>query len=179
MGLAPSRCRRTGLQYCSRTSHTGRQYCAVDSITISSTSRATSQVGDARNSAGLVPTFTRSKRYSSATSTSATTTANIFLCTSIPAMWYGIGLSLWERRACLVASLRVASYRRFRDENAADAQLFGQSRTPRIKQCLGLDSSTGSVRPRRSRRHSRAADFHRLSRARGPGLTSVESRPGW
>jgi hypothetical protein len=42
MGLASSRCRRTGLQYCSRASHTGRQYCAVDSITISSTSRSTS-----------------------------------------------------------------------------------------------------------------------------------------
>jgi hypothetical protein len=28
-------------------------------------------------------------------------------------MWYCIGLSSWERRACLVASIRVASYRRW------------------------------------------------------------------
>jgi len=32
-----------------------------------------------------------------------------------------------------------------------DAQLFGQSRTLRIKQLLGLDGSTGSLRSRRSR----------------------------
>jgi hypothetical protein len=53
-------------------------------------------------------------------------------------MWYGIGLSSWERRACLVASIRVASYRR---AEHGDAQLFGQSRTLRVKQLLGLESS--------------------------------------
>jgi hypothetical protein len=53
-------------------------------------------------------------------------------------MWYGIGLSSWERRACLVASIRVASYCRAEHGNA---QLFGQSRTLRVKQLLGLESS--------------------------------------
>src|SRR5438132_14379736 len=74
---------------------------------------------------------------SPSTSTSATTMANIFLCTSMPAMWYGIDLSSWERRACLVASFRVASYRGSWRERR-DAQLFGQSRTLWIKQLLGL-----------------------------------------
>ncbi|MGH9201956.1 MAG: hypothetical protein ACRD2A_12065, partial [Vicinamibacterales bacterium] len=104
-----------------------------------------------RNSAGLVPTFRRSNRYSSSTSTSATTTANIFLWTSIPAILYGIGLSSGERRACLVTSVRVASYRRV-SLRVSDAQLFDQSRTLRVKQLLGLDGSTGSIRSRRSRR---------------------------
>jgi Enoyl-(Acyl carrier protein) reductase len=40
-----------------------------------------------------------------------------------------------------------------------DAQLFGQSRTLRIKQLLGLDGSTGSLRSRRSRRYSDALIF--------------------
>jgi hypothetical protein len=53
-------------------------------------------------------------------------------------MWYGIGLSSYERRACLVASIRVASYCR---AEPGDAQLFGQSRTLRVKQLLGLESS--------------------------------------
>jgi hypothetical protein len=42
----------------------------------------------------------------------ATTTASIFLWTSMPAIRYALGLSFEERRACLVASVRVASYRR-------------------------------------------------------------------
>ena len=136
------RVRRFGLQYRSSASQTGRQYCAVDSITTSSTSRSTSQSASARNWTGLVPTFSRSKWKSPSTSTSATATANIFLCTSIPAMWYGIGLSSWERRACLVASIRVASYRR---AEHGDAQLFGQSRTLRVKQLLGLDCSMANL----------------------------------
>jgi hypothetical protein len=40
-----------------------------------------------------------------------------------------------------------------------DAQLFDQSRTLRIKQLLGLDGSTGSLRSRRSRRYSDALIF--------------------
>jgi hypothetical protein len=40
-----------------------------------------------------------------------------------------------------------------------NAQLFGQSRTPRIKQLLGLDGSTGSLRSRRSRPYSDALIF--------------------
>jgi len=59
-------------------------------------------------------------------------------------MWYGIGLSSWERRACLVASFRVASYRGSGRERH-DAQLFGQSRTLRIKQLLGLDRSMANL----------------------------------
>jgi hypothetical protein len=53
-------------------------------------------------------------------------------------MWYGIGLSSWERRTCLIASIRVASYCR---AEHGDAQLFGQSRTLRVKQLLGLENS--------------------------------------
>jgi hypothetical protein len=66
----------------------------------------------------------------------------IFLWTSIPAIRYDIGLSSWERRACLVASIRVASYRRAKH---GDAQLFGQSRTLRIKQLLGLAYSMANL----------------------------------
>jgi hypothetical protein len=40
-----------------------------------------------------------------------------------------------------------------------DAQLFGQSRTLRIKQLLGLDGSTGSLRSRHSGRYSDALVF--------------------
>jgi hypothetical protein len=92
-GLAPSRVRRLGRQCCSSASHTGRQYCAVDSITTSSTSRSTSQSASACSSPGLVPTLRRSNWQSPSTSPLATTTANIFLCTSIPAILYGVGLS--------------------------------------------------------------------------------------
>ena len=38
--------------------------------------------------------------YSPSTATSAITTANILLCTSIPAIRYGIGISWQERSAC-------------------------------------------------------------------------------
>ena len=65
---APSRARRRGRQCCSRASHTGRQYCAVDSMTTSSTSCSTSQSARPRRSAGVVPTFWRSKRKSPSTS---------------------------------------------------------------------------------------------------------------
>ena len=51
-------------------------------------------------------------------------------------------LSLRERRACLVASIRVAGCREV-SNGPHDAQLFGQSRTLRIKQWLGLTGSTG------------------------------------
>jgi hypothetical protein len=64
-----------------------------------------------------------------------------------------------RRRACLVASFRVASYRRFH-RRINDAQLFGQTRTLRVKQLLGLNGSTGSLRSRRSqRRYSDARPF--------------------
>jgi hypothetical protein len=41
-----------------------------------------------------------------------------------------------------------------------DAQLFAQSRTLRVKQLLGLDGSTGSIRSRRSRRCD--SDLHAI-----------------
>jgi hypothetical protein len=63
------------------------------------------------------------------------------LWTSIPAILYGIGISSRERRACLVTSVRVASYRR--SHSSPHATLI----------C--------------SLNHARA-DFHRLSRAAGP-----------
>jgi hypothetical protein len=86
--------RRCGRQCCSRASHTGRQYCAVDSMTTSSTSCATSQPASARRSVGVVPTFWRAKWKSPSTSTSASTTASIFLWTSIPAIRYGTAVLL-------------------------------------------------------------------------------------
>jgi hypothetical protein len=52
-----------------------------------------------------------------------------------------------ERRARLITAVRVASYRRF-SPRPNDAQLFDQSRTLRIKQLLGLNGSTGSIRSR-------------------------------
>jgi hypothetical protein len=79
-------------------------------------------------------------------------------------MWYGIGFSSWERRACLVASIRVASYRRAERD---DAQLFGQSRTLRVKQLLGLACSMANLdlaAPSTAILSTRD-DFHRLSRA--------------
>jgi hypothetical protein len=49
---------------------------------------------------------------------------------------------LGERRACLVASFRVAGYRRW---HRNDAQLFVQSCTLRIKQLLGLARSMATL----------------------------------
>ena len=64
-------------------------------------------------------------------------------------------------------------------ERCSIIRLFDQSRTLQIKQLLGLNGSTGSIRSRRSRRcHSdRHPDFHGLSRAASPGLTSCGNRP--
>src|SRR6476619_7350566 len=64
------------------------------------------------------------------------------MCTSIPAMWYGIGLSSWERRACLVASIRD---RELSPRETGDAQLFGQSCTLCVKQLLGLACSMANL----------------------------------
>ena len=145
-------------------------------MTTSSTSCSTSQSARRRRSVGVVPTFWRSKWKSPSTSTSATTTASIFLWTSIPAIRYGIGLSLGERRACLVASVRVAGCRRSPAE-LDDAQLFGQSRTLRIKQLLGLDwlHWLTSISPL-PRRYSDAPIFIAF---RGPQaqVTSCGNRP--
>ena len=174
---APSRARRRGRQCCSRASHTGRQYCAVDSMTTSSTSCSTSQSARrADRPASCRPSGARSgsrRRLS----TSATTTASIFLWTSIPAIRYGIGLSSGsgERASSHQSGSRAIAGR---SRSPHDAQLFSQSRTLRTKQLLGLNGSTGLIRSRRSRRAILArADFHRLSRAAGPGSTSCGNRP--
>jgi len=62
-----------------------------------------------------------------------------------------------------------------------DAQLFGQSRTLRIKQLLGLDGSMANSRSRRSQhRHSaQSHDFHSLSRACRPSRNQLRNRPVW
>jgi hypothetical protein len=152
-------------------SHTGRQYCAVDSSMTSSTSRSTSQSASARNWAGLVPTFWRSNRYSPSTSTSATTTANIFLCTSIPAIWYGMGSP--DEGAESVPRLHHSGSRAIVGPHLKtnDAQLFVQSRTLRIKQLLGLDCSMANldVAAPRAAILPNPEDFHALSRASRPG----------
>ena len=74
---------------------------------------------------------------------------------------------LGERRACLVASVRVASYRGAH-RSPHDAQLFTQSRTLRTTQLLGLNSSTGWFDLAAPDRIVARADFHRPSRAAGP-----------
>src|SRR5439155_235281 len=68
-----------GFQYCSSAPQTGFQYCAVDSITTSSTCCSISQWASNRRWSGLPPNRRRSNWYSPSTSTSATTTASIFL----------------------------------------------------------------------------------------------------
>jgi hypothetical protein len=87
-------------------------------------------------------------------------------------MWYGIGLSSWERRACLVASIRVASYCR---AEHGDAQLFGQSRTLRVKQLLGLESSMANpdLAAPSIAILSNPYDFHSLSRASRPSRNQL------
>src|SRR5580704_4057615 len=75
-------------------SHTGFQYCAVDSMTTSSASCSTSHAAIDRSCSGLLLNILRSNRYSLSISTSDTTTASIFLWTSIPAILQGI-VSSW------------------------------------------------------------------------------------
>ncbi len=57
----------------------GCQYCAVDSMTTSSTCCSSSHWLSKRNCSGLLPYCRRTNWYSPCTSTSATTTASIFL----------------------------------------------------------------------------------------------------
>src|SRR6266481_4291855 len=84
--LAPSRFSRNGFQYLSSAPHTGFQYGAVDSMTTSSASCSSSQAASDRSCSGLLPNIRRSNWYSLSISTSDTTTASIFLWTSIPAI---------------------------------------------------------------------------------------------
>src|SRR5438128_2241293 len=79
IGPVPSRFWPLGFQYCSSAPQTGFQYCAVDSITTSSTCCSISQWASNRRWSGLPPNRRRSNWYSPSTSTSATTTASIFL----------------------------------------------------------------------------------------------------
>ena len=63
-------------------------------------------------------------------------------------------------------------------ESTNDAQSFGQSRTLRVKQLLGLTCSMANpdlAAPRAT--FCPAADFHGLSRAEGPAATSCGNRP--
>ena len=83
---APSRFSQLGFQCCSSAPQTGFQYCAVDSITTSSTCCWISHSANRCICSGLLPYPRRSNWHSSSTSTSATTTASFFLCTSIPAI---------------------------------------------------------------------------------------------
>jgi hypothetical protein len=130
-GLASARVRRFGLQYRSSASQTGRQYCAVDSITTSSTSCSTSQ--SASNWTGLVPTFSRSKWKSPATSTSATDGQHLLVHVN--------PREVVRHRPLLVGAesvpRRITQGRELSpDKNNSDAQLFGESRTLRVKPLL-------------------------------------------
>src|SRR6266403_784935 len=76
----------TGFQYLSSASHVGFQYCAVGSMTTSSDSCSKSHAANDRSCSGLLLNILRSNWYSLSISTSDTTTASIFLWTSIPAI---------------------------------------------------------------------------------------------
>src|SRR5262245_16757442 len=100
--------------------------------------------------------------------------ASIFLCTSIPAIRYGMGLSCGgaESVPCLITQGRGLSGGSL-TQGLNDAQLFVQSRTLRIKQLLGLDGSMANrdlAAP--TRLFCPIQDFHSLSRASGPAATS-------
>src|SRR5215471_13880369 len=82
---APSRFWLMGFQNRSCAPQTGFQYCAVDSITASSTSCSSSHAEGDRGSSGRLPKSRRSNSYSPSPPTSDTTTASLFLWTSIPA----------------------------------------------------------------------------------------------
>src|SRR5215470_4702427 len=80
---------------------------------MSSTCSSISHSASSRNCSGLLPYQRRSNWYSSSTSTSATTTASFFLCTSIPAILYGIGFLLAGAESVPEITLsRVSGYRR-------------------------------------------------------------------
>ena len=85
-------------------------------------------------------------------------------------------MQIFSRRACLVASVRVASYRGAH-RSPHDAQLFTQSRTLRTIQLLGLNSSTGWFDLAAPDRIVARAHFHRSSRAAGPTSTVAEIVP--
>src|SRR6202040_2230096 len=97
----PSRFSHIGFQYLSSACHTGFQYCAVDSMTTSSASCSSSHAASDRNCSGLLLNILRSNWYSLSISTSDTTTASIFLWTSIPAILYDINSSWPEAESVL------------------------------------------------------------------------------
>jgi hypothetical protein len=83
------------------------------------------------------------------------------LCTSILAIRYG-GLSSWERRACLVTSIRVAGYRRARTRRRS---IFRSITHAPGQQLLGFDWSMANLDlAAPQRRHSAEATIvHVLS----------------
>ena len=74
----------------------------------------------------------------------AITTASIFLCTSTPAIRYGIGVSSAGAERVPDSSLFRVSGSRHVHRGLDDAHLFAQPHTRRISQFIGLDFSTGS-----------------------------------
>jgi hypothetical protein len=86
---ACARCKR---HYPSRANHTGLQYCAVDSITTSRTAHSCSHADRWRSSLTVVPNRRHPNR-SSRSPALATTTASIFLWTSIPTRTYCASMS--------------------------------------------------------------------------------------
>ena len=78
-------CAKCNPQCPSNSSHTGFQYWAVDSITTSLTCCSASHSRKACNSLVVVPNLRCCRSRSLTAVRSRTTTANIFLCTSIPA----------------------------------------------------------------------------------------------
>ena len=146
-------------------------------MTTSSTSCSTSQSARPRRSAGVVPTFWRSKWKSPSTSTSATTTASIFLWTSIPAIRYGIGLS-------------CGSGERASSHQSGSRAIAGAVQGPTTLNYSvnharsGSNSCSASLAPLANldlaapRRHSvESDDFHSFSRASRPSRTSCGNRP--
>src|SRR5262249_34441676 len=109
--------------------------------------------------------------YSSLTSTSATTTASFFLCTSIPAILYGIGFLLAGAESVPQISLsRVSGYRR--SHRGRDHAPFIRSIThapdhtllrPRLLHC-----QINLAAPAIVEYYPALGDFHLVSRAAGP-----------
>ena len=102
---------------------------------------------------------------------SATATANIFLCMSIPAILYGIGFLLAGAESVPGITLsRISGYRRSH-RGVPTHHLFALSRTLRIRQAYGLGFSTDySTSPPSAfvDYGSALTDFHAVSRATRP-----------
>src|SRR4029453_15426856 len=98
--------------------------------------------------------------------------SKMMLWASIPAIRYDIGLSSRERRACLVASIRVASYRRARTRRRSIIRSITHApdqtvARPRFAPWLI------STPPHPARPFCPTDDFHALSRASGPSCNQL------